>query len=59
MLLLGLLYEDMSWQYIEPQDKENRDALPCVNLQFKDKEKDVVVTKGIQVFSKEVSSILE
>ena len=54
MFLLGLLYEDMSWQYAEPKDKDNKNALPCIFLQFKDKENGQQVTKVLQVFSREV-----
>jgi len=53
VFLLGLLYEDMSWQYAEPKDKDNKNALPCIFLQFKDKENGQQVTKVLQVFSRE------
>jgi len=51
--LIGLPYQKLSWEYGEPQDKENRDCLPCLFLSFPSEEKNKPVTKMLQIFSKE------
>lgn len=51
--LFGLTFDQLSWEYAEPRDKENPDCLPCLFLQFGMTEENKQVTKLMQVFSKE------
>ena len=52
--LLYLRYQDVSWEYAEPQDKDNPDCMPCLFLQFAARENGEEVTKLLQIFSREV-----
>ncbi|CAH0728563.1 unnamed protein product, partial [Brenthis ino] len=51
-VLLGLLYEELSWDIGLPSD-ENEDCLPCLFLQFMVVENGLRVSKILQVFSKQ------
>ncbi|XP_022186630.1 putative FERM domain-containing protein FRMD8P1 isoform X2 [Nilaparvata lugens] len=52
-LLLGLKYEDMSWDFAKPSQEDNPDCLPCLFLQFRVLENGTRVFKILQVFSKQ------
>ncbi|KAL0269098.1 UNVERIFIED_CONTAM: hypothetical protein PYX00_006933 [Menopon gallinae] len=52
-LLLGLKYEDMSWDYAKPSQEDNPDCLPCLFIQFMVLENGTRVSKILQVFSKQ------
>ena len=54
LFLLGLLYEDMSWEYAEPCNKSNKNCIPCLFMQFQEKEQGECVSKILQIFSREV-----
>ncbi len=56
--LLFLRYEELSWEYAEPQDKDNPDCMPCLFLQFPAEENGDDVTKLLQIFSREVGSAI-
>ncbi|XP_049878145.1 FERM domain-containing protein 8 [Pectinophora gossypiella] len=51
-VLLGLLYEELSWDIGLPSD-DNEDCLPCLFLQFMVVENGLRVSKILQVFSKQ------
>lgn len=51
--LLGLTFQEMSWEYAEPNNRENRNCLPCLFLQFSAPEEERGCTKVFQVFSRE------
>ncbi|XP_026760798.1 FERM domain-containing protein 8 [Galleria mellonella] len=51
-VLLGLLYEELSWDFGLPSD-DNEDCLPCLFLQFMVVENGLRVSKILQVFSKQ------
>nr|XP_049704886.1 FERM domain-containing protein 8 [Helicoverpa armigera] len=51
-VLLGLLYEELSWDFGIPSD-DNEDCLPCLFLQFMVVENGLRVSKILQVFSKQ------
>ena len=53
---MGLLYHELSWEYAEPKEAENKNCMPCLFLQFHAKENGDVVTKLLQIFSREVSN---
>lgn len=53
ILLLGLKYEDMSWDFAKPSQEDNPDCLPCLFLQFRVLENGTRVSKILQVFSKQ------
>uniref|UniRef100_A0A2A4JXC4 FERM domain-containing protein 8 n=1 Tax=Heliothis virescens TaxID=7102 RepID=A0A2A4JXC4_HELVI len=51
-VLLGLLYEELSWDFGIPSD-DSEDCLPCLFLQFMVVENGLRVSKILQVFSKQ------
>ncbi|XP_065222741.1 FERM domain-containing protein 8 isoform X2 [Planococcus citri] len=51
-LLLGLKYEDFSWELGKPH-KSNPDCLPCIFIQFAVIENGARVSKIMQIFSKQ------
>lgn len=53
ILLLGLKYDDMSWDFAKPSQEDNPDCLPCLFLQFRVLENGTRVSKILQVFSKQ------
>ncbi|KAJ9585101.1 hypothetical protein L9F63_020557, partial [Diploptera punctata] len=55
-LLLGLKYEEMSWDFAKPSQEDNPDCLPCLFLQFMVLENGTRVSKILQVFSKQIFS---
>lgn len=48
-VLLGLLYEELSWDIGLPSDESNEDCLPCLFLQFMVVENGLRVSKILQV----------
>lgn len=53
-LLLGKLYQDLSWEFAESNASvSNPDCMPCLFLQFEQTESGKTVTKILQIFSKE------
>ncbi|EDV93886.1 FERM domain-containing protein 8 [Drosophila grimshawi] len=56
-LLLGLRYEDMSWDYAKPSDSEDSECLTCIFLQFDAVENGIQISKLVQVFSKQAAMI--
>ncbi|ALC47930.1 Bili [Drosophila busckii] len=56
-LLLGLRYEDMSWDYAKPSSSDDPECLTCIFLQFDAVENGVQISKLVQVFSKQAAMI--
>ncbi|XP_064556865.1 uncharacterized protein Bili isoform X3 [Drosophila montana] len=56
-LLLGLRYEDMSWDYAKPSASEDSECLTCIFLQFDAVENGIQISKLVQLFSKEAAMI--
>ena len=54
-VLLGMRYEDFSWDYARPSEERNEDCLPCLFIQFPHNENGVKTSKILQVFSKQVN----
>ncbi|XP_024081210.1 FERM domain-containing protein 8 isoform X2 [Cimex lectularius] len=52
-LLVGLKYEEFSWDFAKPSQEENPDCLPCLFLQFRVVENGTRVSKILQIFSKQ------
>ncbi|KAG8302735.1 FERM domain-containing protein 8 [Homalodisca vitripennis] len=52
-LLLGLKFEEMSWDFAKPSQEDNPDCLPCIFIQFRVVENGMRVSKILQVFSKQ------
>ncbi|XP_050437980.1 putative FERM domain-containing protein FRMD8P1 isoform X2 [Adelges cooleyi] len=52
-LLLGLKYQDFSWEFAKPSEGKNSHCLPCIFLQFLVLENGTRVSKIVQVFSKQ------
>lgn len=51
-MLLGLRYEELSWECARPSNEANEDCLPCLFLQFMVVENGLRVTKILQVIFK-------
>ncbi|XP_033244575.1 FERM domain-containing protein 8 [Drosophila miranda] len=56
-LLLGLRYEDLSWDYAKPSASDDTECLTCIFLQFDAVENGIQVSKLVQVFSKQAAMI--
>lgn len=54
-LLLGLRYEDLSWDYARPSREDDPYCLPCLFLQFMIVENGARVSKILQIFSRQAS----
>ncbi|XP_063706200.1 FERM domain-containing protein 8 [Culicoides brevitarsis] len=54
-LLLGLRYEEFSWDFAKPNNPDDPECLPCIFLEFDAVENGISVTKLIQVFSKQAA----
>lgn len=54
-MLLGLKYEELSWDYARPSKENDPDCLPCLFLQFMVVENGARVSKILQVFSRQAS----
>ncbi|KAG8233786.1 hypothetical protein J437_LFUL003858, partial [Ladona fulva] len=52
-MLLGLKYEELSWDFAKPSRDDDPDCLPCLFLQFMVLENGTRVSKILQVFSKQ------
>ncbi|BES90915.1 FERM central domain [Nesidiocoris tenuis] len=52
-LLVGLRYEELSWDFAKPSQEDNPDCLPCLFLQFRVVENGTHVSKILQIFSKQ------
>ena len=53
MVLLGLKFEELSWDYAKPSQENNEDCLPCLFIQFCVIENGRRVSKILQVFSRQ------
>ncbi|KAH8295265.1 hypothetical protein KR018_009455 [Drosophila ironensis] len=56
-LLLGLRYEDLSWDYAKPSASDDPECLTCIFLQFDVVENGIQVSKLMQIFSKQAAMI--
>lgn len=54
-MLLGLKYEELSWEFARPSKEDDPNCLPCVFLQFMVVENGARVSKILQVFSRQAS----
>ena len=54
-LLLGLRYEEFSWDYARPSKEDDPNCLSCLFLQFVVTENGTRVSKILQVFSRQAS----
>ncbi|CAG0898631.1 unnamed protein product [Darwinula stevensoni] len=52
-VLLGMRYEDFSWDYARPSEERDEDCLPCLFIQFPHIDNGVKTSKILQVFSKQ------
>lgn len=52
-VLLGLRYEDLSWEFARPSREDDPNCLPCLFLQFMVVENGTRVSKILQVFSRQ------
>ncbi|XP_023021197.1 FERM domain-containing protein 8 Bili [Leptinotarsa decemlineata] len=55
VILLGLKFEEFSWEYARPSMEEDPNCLPCLFLQFMVVENGARVSKILQVFSRQAS----
>merc|ERR1711990_1092459 len=53
VVLLGLKFEELSWDYAKPSQENNEDCLPCLFIQFCVIENGRRVSKILQVFSRQ------
>ena len=53
MVLLGLKFEELSWDYAKPSQENNEDCLPCLFIQFCVIENGRRVSKILQVREEE------
>ena len=51
VVLLGLKFEELSWDYAKPSQENNEDCLPCLFIQFCVIENGRRVSKILQVTS--------
>ena len=51
VVLLGLKFEELSWDYAKPSQENNEDCLPCLFIQFCVIENGRRVSKILQVGS--------
>ena len=49
VILLGLKFEELSWDYAKPSQENNEDCLPCLFIQFCVIENGRRVSKILQV----------
>ncbi|XP_045466874.1 putative FERM domain-containing protein FRMD8P1 [Harmonia axyridis] len=52
-VLVGLRYEDLSWEFARPSREDEPNCLPCLFLQFMVVENGTRVSKILQVFSRQ------
>ena len=51
VVLLGLKFEELSWDYAKPSQENNEDCLPCLFIQFCVIENGRRVSKILQVYT--------
>ncbi|XP_055621460.1 AF4/FMR2 family member lilli [Toxorhynchites rutilus septentrionalis] len=56
-LLLGLKYEELSWDYAKPSNVNDPECLPCIFLQFGAVENGIAATKLMQIFTRQAAMI--
>ncbi|XP_054740102.1 uncharacterized protein LOC129245756 [Anastrepha obliqua] len=56
-LLLGLRYEDLSWDFAKPSVNNDSECLTCIFIQFDAMENGIQVSKLMQIFSKQAGMI--
>uniref|UniRef100_A0A182J508 FERM domain-containing protein 8 n=1 Tax=Anopheles atroparvus TaxID=41427 RepID=A0A182J508_ANOAO len=56
-LLLGLKYEEFSWEYAKPSNANDPECLPCIFLQFGAVENGIAATKLMQIFSRQAAMV--
>lgn len=54
-MVLGLRYEEFSWDCSKPSREDNPDCLPCLFIQFGVVENGARVSKMLQVFSRQAT----
>lgn len=54
-MVLGLRYEEFSWDCSKPSREDNLDCLPCLFIQFGVVENGARVSKMLQVFSRQAT----
>lgn len=54
-VLVGLKYEEMSWDFARPSREEDPNCFPCLFLQFMVVENGARVSKILQIFSRQAS----
>ena len=54
VVLLGLKFEELSWDYAKPSQENNEDCLPCLFIQFCVIENGRRVSKILQVFYSDI-----
>ncbi|XP_055678307.1 FERM domain-containing protein 8 [Lutzomyia longipalpis] len=52
-LILGLRYEELSWDFAKPSSADDPECMPCIFIQFEAVENGIPVTKLMQIFSKQ------
>ncbi|XP_057672723.1 FERM domain-containing protein 8 isoform X2 [Diorhabda carinulata] len=55
VLLLGLKFEEFSWEYARPSKEDDLNCLPCIFIQFTIIENGTSVSKILQIFSRQAS----
>ena len=53
--LMGLIYEQLKWEFAMPKNPDDRNCMPCLFLQFSAEEDNKTCTKMLQVFSRQVN----
>ncbi|XP_046804991.1 uncharacterized protein LOC111681978 [Lucilia cuprina] len=56
-LLLGLRYEDLSWDFAKPSATDDPECQTCIFLQFDAVENGIQISKLMQIFSKQAPMI--
>uniref|UniRef100_A0A1B0BB54 FERM domain-containing protein 8 n=1 Tax=Glossina palpalis gambiensis TaxID=67801 RepID=A0A1B0BB54_9MUSC len=56
-LLLGLRYEDLSWDFAKPSATDDPECLTCIFIQFDAVENGIQTSKLMQVFSRQAAMI--
>ncbi|KAJ6638743.1 FERM domain-containing protein 8 [Pseudolycoriella hygida] len=52
-LILGLRYEELSWDYGKPSVSDDPECLSCIFIQFDAVENGIAITKLMQIFSRQ------
>ncbi|XP_062535037.1 FERM domain-containing protein 8-like [Armigeres subalbatus] len=56
-LLLGLKYEELSWDYAKPSNVSDPECMQCIFLQFAAVENGIAATKLMQIFTRQAAMI--